>query len=246
MIDDRDYGPPNTELDAIMVLGGGLCPDGGIPPWVIRRLDAATHLYSLQPNNANGDKYGAKKCKVLLLGAGTPHKPAVVDSHGYVLHESTAYATYLMAQGVPACDILKETSSYDTVGNGYFSATMHAVPARWRQLAVITSHFHMSRAEAIFEATYALAGGDLLGDVDAFQLVYYPVSDAGLFDAEVLRARAEKEAKAVAAWRGTVAGMRTMADLHAWLFATHLCYSVSRQHEFGQSSDLDPRLAATY
>jgi len=28
--------------------------------------------------------------------------------------------------------ILKESSSYDTIGNGYFAATIHAVPAGWR------------------------------------------------------------------------------------------------------------------
>lgn len=31
-----------------------------------------------------------RSCPVVLLGAGTPHKQAVVDDAGYVLHESTA------------------------------------------------------------------------------------------------------------------------------------------------------------
>jgi len=183
---------------------------------------------------------------VLLLGAGTPHKRPVLDAAGFVLHESTAYASFLMRRGLPASHLLKETSSYDTVGNAYFSATMHAAPAAWRRLAVVTSDFHMPRTRAIFDACYALAGADLAGDAAHFALDYHPVSDEGLFAPGVLQARATKEAASAHTWRADVAPMRSLADLHAWLFATHLCYSVSRQHEFGREKDLDPRLAATY
>ena len=73
-----------------------------------------------------------------------------------------------------------------------------------------------------------------------------PPSDEGLFPPEVLLARAEKEAAAVAAWRRNTAPLRTLPALHAWLFATHLCYAVPRQHEWGHAQELDPRLAATY
>lgn len=183
---------------------------------------------------------------MVLLGAGTPHKRSVIDAAGFVLHESTAYASFLMRRGLPAAHLLKETSSYDTVGNAYFSATMHAAPAAWRRLAVVTSHFHMPRTRAIFDACYALAGAGLAGDAGRFSLDYHPVSDEGLFDPGVLQARVEKEARSAATWRADAAALRTLGDLHAWLFATHLCYSVSRQHEFGREKDLDPRLAATY
>jgi len=37
-----------------------------------------------------------------------------------------------MMQGIPAEAILKEVSSFDTVGNSYFAATIHALPAEWR------------------------------------------------------------------------------------------------------------------
>ena len=36
-------------------------------------------------------------------------------------------------QGVAPADIVKETSSYDTVGNAYFAATIHCIPAGWRR-----------------------------------------------------------------------------------------------------------------
>lgn len=72
------------------------------------------------------------------------------------------------------------------------------------------------------------------------------MSDAGIFEPGVLEARAEKEAAAVAAWHRNTAGLASLADLHGWLHATHLCYAVGRQHEFGREVPLDPRLAATY
>jgi hypothetical protein len=43
-----------------------------------------------------------------------------------------------------------------------------------------------------------------------------------------------------------MATIASLADFHAWMYATHLCYSVARQHEFGREKDLDPKLAATY
>lgn len=72
------------------------------------------------------------------------------------------------------------------------------------------------------------------------------MSDEGIFEADVTDARAAKEAAAVATWHKNTAGMRSLADLHSWLYATHLCYSVSRQQEFGRVQELDPKLAATY
>lgn len=130
-----------------MVLGGGLLPDGGLPEWVARRLDGALDLYRQQQQQAEwqggngstlqrGTSSSSQRwpCSIVLLGAGTPHKQPVIDSAGYVLHESTAYATYLMQRGVPAAHLLKEIHSYDTVGNGYFSLLIHALPAGWRQV----------------------------------------------------------------------------------------------------------------
>jgi uncharacterized SAM-binding protein YcdF (DUF218 family) len=153
-----------------MVLGGGLLPDGGLPEWVLRRLEGSLYLYQQQreqhaqqqqkhqhkleqdlllssatPAAPSGTNSGTAAwgpaaavaaatgpCRLLMLGAATPHKPPVLDELGHVLYESTAYASYLMSRGVPAVDLLKETQSSDTVGNGYFSLLMHALPAGWR------------------------------------------------------------------------------------------------------------------
>lgn len=123
---------------------------------------------------------------------------------------------------------------------------MHCARLRRRRLAVVTSDFHMPRTAATFDFCYRLAGQQLYDDPGWFDLQYLPVSDEGLFSPEVLVARAAKEAAAVETWKANTARLRSLADLHAWLFSTHLCYSVSRQHEFAKAADLDPRLAATY
>ncbi len=61
-------------------------------------------------------------------------------------------------QGVNDNQILKEVASYDTIGNAYFAATIHAIPAMWRSLGIVTSAFHMPRSRAIFETVFAAAG----------------------------------------------------------------------------------------
>lgn len=79
------------------------------------------------------------------------------------------------------------------------------------------------------------------------ELEYHAVSDQGLFDQEILQARSIKETAAVDTWHNNMKSIKTMKQLHAWIFATHLCYSASRQDEFGPGrEDLDPKLAATY
>ena len=262
---------PSAEgYDAIFVLGGGLLPKGEVPPWVVRRLEGALQLHQ-NSKRRSGKQRGTP---IVLLGAGTPHKPPVITPDGLVLHEATAYAEYLLQREVNALDLYKECQSYDTVGNAYFSLTMHAMPACWRRLAIVTSEFHIYRTEAVFSSTYELAEKSFAlsrqikpqreETIEAsiasngvehpnngheplkFDLTFFPVSDEDLFSSEVLEARAIKEREAVQRWRKDVASFRSLADMHAWLYATHLCYSVSRQHEFGLISDLDSKLAATY
>lgn len=62
-----------------------------------------------------------------------------------------------LRKGVPAEMILKESSSFDTLGNAYFCLCDHAVPLRWRRPLVVTSEFHMPRSRAAFEGVFRLA-----------------------------------------------------------------------------------------
>ena len=92
---------------------------------------------------------------------GTPHKPPVLTDAGYCTFESMACADYLLQHDVPAQQLLRETSSYDTIGNGYFAAVIHAIPRRWQKIMVVTSDFHMPRSQAIFEKVLHLVEKDV-------------------------------------------------------------------------------------
>ena len=92
--------------------------------------------------------------KTWAVCTGTPHKPPVLTPAGFCVFEGAACADVLLAEGVPAARLLKETASFDTIGNAYFSATIHAWPRRWRRIAVATSAFHMPRTQTIYEAVF--------------------------------------------------------------------------------------------
>lgn len=104
----------------------------------------------------------------------------------------------------------------------------------------------MPRTQAIFNFCYTLAGQQYFNDPSYFTIDFCSASDNEIFEPAVVEARLEKENAAVRAWQQNSSKLRTMQELHKWLFSTHLCYSVSRQHEFGRELDLDPRLLATY
>ncbi|EFJ48232.1 hypothetical protein VOLCADRAFT_104906, partial [Volvox carteri f. nagariensis] len=167
---------PYRSLDAIIVLAGGQTGPDSIPKWVERRLDTALSLQSLQQ----------KACPILSLGGGTPHKAPYLDSGGFVIHEATACSRYLTRRGADADLLLKEVSSYDTVGNAYFSLTIHAVPAGWRRVGVVTSDFHMPRTAALFNTMYGMAARELFGDPKRFELLFVAASDEGIFEPDVL------------------------------------------------------------
>ncbi len=61
---------------------------------------------------------------------------------------------------------MPQTSSYDTVGNSLFSLTIHAIPAGWRRVAVVTSHFHMPRTVALFTHMWGCAARDVWREPD--------------------------------------------------------------------------------
>ena len=74
--------------------------------------------------------------------------------HGYIILTSGIRCALMRVhlirlQGFPATSILKEVSSFDTIGNGYYALTIHSIPRGWRNVAMITSEFHMPRSKVI-------------------------------------------------------------------------------------------------
>lgn len=200
-------------LDVVVALAGGLKEDGTLPMWVQRRMDACNEVAK------------EKSCKILCTGGGTPHAPPFLGPGGFVVHEGTACAQYLIEKGVSPSVILKEHASYDTIGNGYYVMTCHAIPSSWTDILVVTSEFHMPRTIAIFEWMFGLLQRE-------YNLSFLEVSDDGI-DQSLLDARRRKESESLKQLLGTIQRIQTLPDLHTWLHESHRCYSVSRQHEIG-------------
>jgi uncharacterized SAM-binding protein YcdF (DUF218 family) len=191
--------------DAVLIPGGGVKNGGELPPWVINRLDRAIeHDAGLY----------------IALSAGTFHKPPPLTPDGRPIYESVAAAEYLIARGIaPAC-IRTETSSWDTIGNAFFSRVIHVDPLALRRLLILTSDFHMTRTEAIFRWVYSLSSPR-----PAYELSFEATPDEGM-DEQVLHARRNKEQIAIQQFSETQKSIQALPELHHWLFTQHAAYAV--------------------
>jgi uncharacterized SAM-binding protein YcdF (DUF218 family) len=201
---------PNGSTDAIVVPGGGLLAGGELPPWVENRLERVLET-------ADGD------APVILLSAGTVYKPHPVDSGGRPIFESCAAAEWLKRRGLPARRLFVETASYDTIGNAYFLRAIHTDPRGWRRLRVVTSEFHMPRLRAIFTWVFGAPPASR-----PYELNFESVPDVGL-SFEVRAKRAAKEAQSLASTAAVMSRIRTMPEIHEWLFTEHRAYAVACQ-----------------
>jgi uncharacterized SAM-binding protein YcdF (DUF218 family) len=203
--------------DAILVLGGGVRDDGELPDHAKRRFDLALARESGEP--------------IVSLSAWTAHRPAILDSHGRFLFESTVGARYLIDHGITADRIFCETTAYDTIGNAYFSRLQIVEPMGWKRLLIITSRFHMPRTEAIFRWIYGL---------DApvpYNLEFAASANDGLNEA-ALSARMKKEEtslRSVLQLRERLTSLRALA---AWLFTEHEQYRPVREAPPQNRADL--------
>ncbi|MBC7928763.1 MAG: YdcF family protein [Bryobacteraceae bacterium] len=191
------------QTDAIVVPGGGVRAGGVLPPWSQARFDLALQM----------DSGGVFLC----LSQATPHLPPPIDGLGYPIQECVAGARYLTSRGVPTDRIRLEGLSLDTIGNAYFSRILHADPARWRTLLIITSDFHMRRTRAIFKWIYGIGPGQ-------FNLQFAASPDAGM-SPELRDSRRLREEKSLQNILALAANLTTLPDLHRWMFSKHDAYS---------------------
>lgn len=208
--------------EVILVLAGGLNEFKQNHQWVIRRLDLALFLYK------------QKKRRIICLGGGTYHKPPHLNHLGYVIHESTACAEYLIEKGVDPSDLMREWSSYDTIANAFFSLTNFIRPMNLdkdgTKLLVITSDFHMPRTKAIFTWIYNLdtgrQDGDRLRAAKGSQSVidYLSVSSEDLGNT-IIESRKIREADSLNNLRPKMEKIKTMKDFVDWFFLEHKAYN---------------------
>jgi hypothetical protein len=71
------------------------------------------------------------------------------------------------------------------------------------------------------------------------EIAYLAVSDYGILDDDVLKARIEREARSTHQFVENTQKLQSLASFHEWIHLTHLCYAVPRQTELG-IADLSP------
>jgi hypothetical protein len=190
--------------DCVIVPGGGLNAGGEVPLWVAARLERAMEC-------ADGRH-------IIVLSAGTPHKPPPIDPSGIPVLECVAEAKFLLDHGYPATRILMENASYDTIGNAYFSRVIHVDPAGFRRLRVITSEFHAARTEFVFRWIFALDPKP-----HEYELFFEAVPTVGMAR-EAIDVRRQKEAESSRTLCTLVDRYTTLAEFHRWLFEEHGAY----------------------
>ncbi len=191
-------------FDAIIIPGGGLTETNTLPPHVLARFERAISQYTRE--------------YMIPLSAGTVHKPLPRDTQGLTVFEAVVGATYLIENGIPKEKILPETSSYDTIGNAFFSRILHTDIRNFKKLLIITSDFHLERTKLIFEWVYSLA------PKHNYQLEFIGTSDEAV-DAVVLEARKKKEAQRMLELAITKEKITTLSELHAWIYTQHEAYA---------------------
>ena len=112
--------------DAIIVLGAQVYSDGNPSPQLELRLEAALKAYQADPR------------LIIACGARGSNEPA---PEGQVMRE------WLIAQGVPADQVLAENESRNTKQN--LENAKKLLPEDARSVTIVTSDYHLPRALAV-------------------------------------------------------------------------------------------------
>jgi uncharacterized SAM-binding protein YcdF (DUF218 family) len=139
---------------AIIVLGAGIMPTGEPSPSGALRTAKAVELAELFP--------GA----VLIMSGNTSIRAAETAKEDT---EAVIMKKYAVSLGVNPQRVLLESDSRDTLANATFTKKQYLVPRKLRNIIVVTSSFHIPRAEYLFRKvlgpdyaiTFVSAGGEV-------------------------------------------------------------------------------------
>jgi DUF218 domain len=173
-------------------------------------------------------------CIILSTGF-TRYKPPFLNAWGYPVTESRVAACTLLDRGIHRSKILTEETSSDAIGSIYFGMLLFVQPLNIRALSIVTSAFHIPRAQAIADWICSLSGWGTVPEV-TFERAPDPVMSRDL--EELVRA---KEAEGLQNVDGLRQSIRTVSDMCIWLQIEHKAYSFD-----GQVDPLPPRLSRLY
>lgn len=131
-----------NRLDAVLVLGGGVPKTVDEPPIFVQQRcnDAAAVVKRHCEETSHGKN--SPMLPILTLSAGTAHLPQLMSEDGLPVWEATASAAYLQKRhGLK--HVYVETTSYDTIGNAFYTRTSHTDVNGWRKLLIITNEVRL-------------------------------------------------------------------------------------------------------
>ena len=192
--------------DCIFIPGGGLNPDGSLPPWTQARLQRALELEG-------------QTGRIACLSGGTVHKPPPLDGGGFPLFESRMAADELIKSGINPRKVSSEISSFDTIGNAYFSRLLFSQPLGFKKILIITSGFHLPRVQAVFNWIYHLTPYPA-----DWVLSYESTPDLGL-PQQALKARKARESNSLQHFKFVQKRIKSLEECTTWLYTEHAAYA---------------------
>lgn len=121
--------------DVIIILAGGINPDGSLSEIPKYRIDKGIELF----------KKGIAPYIIMSGSLGFQ------ESYSPPKTEAEAMKEYAISLGVPERNILIEEESKDTIGNAYFTKINFLEPRNWKDIVVVTSDYHIERTKYIFK-----------------------------------------------------------------------------------------------
>ena len=178
------------------------------------------------------------------LSAGTAHVPQLLGKDGLPIWESTSCAAYLANKHKLSRNVYVETTSYDTIGNAFFTRTSFTDINQWKNLLVVTNEFHMDRTIEIFDWIFTGLDNDndnIRGQKrkysqyqHPYQLYYLSSPNVGL-SAKAIEARHEKEIQSTKMVRELLAPQyKTLSQVHWFLTHEHSLYTSNKLVERGR------------
>ena len=129
----------------IVILAGGLNPDGSLPEQVIERIFKASSLYK------PGDRILASSRYSLNL-------PQKICDLGYVISEAKQICAHSALAQIPSEQKFLEHSSTDTIGSALFvSSMLQNEKIFYDHSLVISSHWHLKRVRRIFNWAFDIS-----------------------------------------------------------------------------------------
>ena len=126
------------KLDAIIILGAGLTKSYQLPKEAIQRCDKAIELFHKElPNYIICSGKYSYKFKI---------SPPTT--------EAKLMRKYLIKNKIPRNKIIKEEHSKDTFGNAYFTRKYVVDPKKCKNIAIVTSDYHIPKSTFLFRKVY--------------------------------------------------------------------------------------------